>query len=385
MIAKETHPYIDFYKKYKISPVAQDISDLKKHYDRREYLYRRLGILPSFIRDKSVIEFGPGSGHNALYTYSLNPSRYVLVDGNPTGLRECEELFKNYFPESKRYKLIECLIEGFQTDELFDLVICEGLIGAQNNPKEFVKIVARFTKPGGVCIVTCYDEVGMFADFLRCLIGTIVTEENMDFDVKTEILVKTFEKQLKNLKGMSRSCKDWVVDQIINKALWRDSHLFSIEDTLDALDDSFDVYGGSPFFFTDWRWYKDVFGNQSIFNAKVKDCYLKNIHNFLDYRYEFQPRFMEENKQLIHHCHKMWKSIISYGYERKKEYIDEICQEMFQLKKTVRAFSPGTTEAITDFLRTLQKYPDIDQATDWGRFSAWWGRGTQYLSFIRRA
>mgnify|MGYP006176012067 CR=1 FL=1 len=48
---------------------------------RRDSLYRVLGLPPSFVRGRSVIEFGPGSGHNALFTASLAPARYVLVDG----------------------------------------------------------------------------------------------------------------------------------------------------------------------------------------------------------------------------------------------------------------------------------------------------------------
>jgi len=154
---QQDRPYVDFYKRHKISPVAQDISDLQKHYDRREFLYRRLGIISALIKDKSVIEFGPGSGHNALYTYSLNPSRYVLVDGNPTGLKECEKLFLKYFPGKKRYEFVESLIEYYESNELFDLVICEGLVGGQKNAKEFAKIVSRFTKPGGVFVLTCHE------------------------------------------------------------------------------------------------------------------------------------------------------------------------------------------------------------------------------------
>lgn len=383
MTIKEIHPYVDFYKKHNISPVSQDISDLEKHYDRREYLYRRLGIVSSFIRDKSVIEFGPGSGHNALYTYSLNPSRYVLVDGNPAGLHECEKLFRNHFDQEKKYEFVECLVEEFQRDELFDVVICEGLIPAQNDPKQFAKTVARFAKPAGVCVVTCHDEVGMFPDLLRCLIGSIVTEESMAFEAKRDILVTVFEKHLKNLRGMTRSCQDWVVDQILHKTFWCDSHFFSVEDAIDALGDSFDVYGASPFFFTDWRWYKDVFGEKRAFNAIGKDCYLKNIHNFLDYRYEFPARSIEDNKQLINLCYRIRKCISGYGLERKKEYIDEIYREIVKLQTLVSLFSPDTAEALTDFGHALKKYPKIGPQADWGRFAAWWGRGTQYLSFIR--
>lgn len=383
MKTKPERPYIDFYKKHEVSPVAQDISDLKKHYERREFLYRRLGIIASWLKDKSVIEFGPGSGHNALYTYSLQPSKYVLVEGNPTGLKECTRLLQKEFPGEKRYEIIESLIEEYSSDELFDLVICEGLIPAQKDPANFTRNIARFTKLGGVCIITCHDAVGLFADLLRCLIGTIVIEEGMLLDKKVEILISVFKKHLKNLKGMSRSPRDWAIDQIINKALWRDSSLFSVENAIDSLDDSFDIYGASPSIFTDWRWYKDVFGDQCAFNALGKECYRKNLHNFLDYRYEFAPRPVADNLRLMDHCHSIWRSIVSFGFKRDRKHIDTICKEMLKLEINVQSFSPGTACALADFSRVLKEYPTISPETDWGRFAEFWGRGTQYLSFIR--
>jgi len=85
---REERPFIDFYRRHGISPVSQNISNLKKHLERRKALYRHLGIPPTLVKDRTVIEFGPGNGHNAIYTTSLNPSRYVLVDGNPTGLKK---------------------------------------------------------------------------------------------------------------------------------------------------------------------------------------------------------------------------------------------------------------------------------------------------------
>ena len=79
-------PFLDYYGANAISPVNQDLSDLALHLERRESLYLALGIVPAFVAGRSVIEFGPGSGHNAIYTSSLRPRRYVLVDANAVGL-----------------------------------------------------------------------------------------------------------------------------------------------------------------------------------------------------------------------------------------------------------------------------------------------------------
>lgn len=52
-----TASHLEFYTKFNISPVRQDISDLSRHFQRREALYRQLGILPRAIRGdrKSVV------------------------------------------------------------------------------------------------------------------------------------------------------------------------------------------------------------------------------------------------------------------------------------------------------------------------------------------
>ena len=246
-------PYIDFYGRHKISPVAQEISDIKKHYDRREFLYRRLGIPASFVKGKTVIELGPGSGHNALYTYSLGPSKYILIDGNKTGLNECEKLFAKYFPNHERCQFVEGLIEEYRSEDLFDLVLCEGLIPAQKNPQEFLYGTVQFTKPKGICVITCHDVVSYLSEFLRCLIGSLMIEEDMSLEKKIGTLLIVFRQHLSNLNGMSRSHEDWIVDNIIHTAWWRDSSLLSIERAIRTVNDSFDVYGSSPCFFTDWR------------------------------------------------------------------------------------------------------------------------------------
>ena len=84
MSHKQEVPYIDFYKKHNIAPVSQDISNLEKHFARREALYRSLGLLPAYFRGKALLEFGPGCGHNALFTKSLTPGKYILVDAKST-------------------------------------------------------------------------------------------------------------------------------------------------------------------------------------------------------------------------------------------------------------------------------------------------------------
>ncbi|MGH7684494.1 MAG: SAM-dependent methyltransferase, partial [Vulcanimicrobiaceae bacterium] len=133
-------PFVDFYRDLEISPVHQDLSDPAKHYARRAALYRHLGIPPLYVRGGHVIEFGPGSGYNALYTASLSPDRYVLVEHNPKGISEMQELFERF--ELRCTRIVESLAEDFKTDDRFALVIAEGMLPYAVGPIELVKKIA---------------------------------------------------------------------------------------------------------------------------------------------------------------------------------------------------------------------------------------------------
>src|SRR5260370_38346423 len=93
----EPRAFVDYYTSKGIIPTRQDISNLDTHFRRRETLYRHLGIPKSLLRRASVIEFGPGSGHNALFTASCRPGRYVLVDATPPTLESTRRQFTSSY------------------------------------------------------------------------------------------------------------------------------------------------------------------------------------------------------------------------------------------------------------------------------------------------
>jgi len=252
---KYEKPFVDFYVKHEISPVSQDISDLTKHFERRSSLYRHLGIPPSFVRNKKVIEFGPGSGHNALFVSSLQPERYVLVDANPTGLKNTIKLLDDYLTENQtnrtEHVFVESLIEEYQSDEHFDLVLCEGVIPFQKNPTDFLQHVASFSSSGGIVVITCSDSVSWLSEILRRALGLSIVDENDAIERKINKLSPIFGYHLSTLKGMSRPHEDWILDNILQPWL---GELISIAEAIKSLSTDFDVYGSSPHFLTDWRW-----------------------------------------------------------------------------------------------------------------------------------
>ena len=381
-------PYIDFYSEHAISPVHQaiDSDNLIKHMQRRSALYRHLGIVPGLIRDKTVLEFGPGSGHNALYTNALSPNHYVLVDGNPTGLNEAKQLLSAH-GSVDHVEFVHSLIEEFTTEQRFDLVLCEALIAFQLKPVEFAKKPAQYVTSGGLFVVTCTDSVAVLADWMRRLYGAILVNSESQVDNQLNILRPFFTPHLNTLAGMSRPIDDWLLDNVIqclSPNIGRG--LFSIPEAIDSLSDDFDAYQSSPAFNTDWRWYKNIYGDELDYNKRFKSAYGENLHSMLDYRFNYPPRSVDLNCDLKNSCDKAFQLIhdmLRLNQVTDPERVSELRGVMFSLADHVSGFSRSTARAITEYADFLDK---IDAAAEFSfsEFTSFWGRGTQYLSLIRR-
>lgn len=374
-------PFVDFYSENRISPVAQDISDIGKHFDRRTALYRHLGIAPGLVRGKSIIEFGPGSGYNSIHTSSLKPRRYVLVDGNPAGLESTRDLISEYAAGETEHAVIESMIEEFETDERFDIVLCEGVIPLQLNPKGFLQHVAKFARPGGLVAITCMDNVSQFSEVMRRVVGTLLVHPDASVSEKLKILRPVFQPHLDTLSGRSRLVDDWILDVIINP--WLGSQL-SIADAIETLDNEFDVYGVSPSFMSDWRWYKQIHGDDAAYNERAINAYYANLHNFIDYRFTWDARPEQPNQEMLAICDSLFDAEKRFRTDRDVVMLVGIRGALAKLSTLVREFSSETASAIDNYSVAIDAYLDGGSLGNLRRFAPLFGRGQQYLSFIRR-
>ena len=163
---------LEYYIKEGISPVHQDISNLSKHFQIRSSLYRLLGLIPSFFTGKDIIEVGPGSGHNSIYTATLLPRTYELVEPNPLALKDISKIFGDLSIKHTKPNIISKCIEDFKSDKLYDIAICEGWLGGIHDYEKSMLIkLSSFVKSGGVMLITFYSPIGGMATFLRRLLA----------------------------------------------------------------------------------------------------------------------------------------------------------------------------------------------------------------------
>lgn len=381
MRMKAAKAFVDYYAANNISPVSQDISDFERHLQRRSSLLRVLGVPPSYARGRRVIEFGPGSGHNAVHMARLEPAEYVLVDGNTVGLEQVRANLAAHAPAC-RPRIEHSLIEEFPCGPVFDLVLCEGVIPFQNDPAAITRKVAACAAPGGVVVITTVDSVSCLADLLRKIYGQAVLYENRaPLDEQAQLLLPVFKPHLDCLPAMSRLHKDWILDTVLQPFV---GHLYSMAQALDTLADGFTFHGSSPAFMTtDWRWYKSLHGAGRDFNARARQSYLENAHNLLDHRFTWPARSAADNALLLEHGDMIYKLCMEHQFQVSPKVLLEVAEHVEVIAGHIADFAAQTTKALRDFSAGVSSMDRGGKPADLGEFCSFWGRGQQYMAFLR--
>lgn len=365
--------FVDYYRELGISPVRQDLSDPEQHFTRRRALYHLLGVVPGVVRGRDVLEFGPGSGDNALYTASLEPRRYVLVDANPTGLAHLRARLGE-LRGAGSLEVVESMIETFPATATFDLVLAEGLIPTQADPDGITRRIASFVGTGGLLVITCVDSASFIAEIYSRILADRVAPRSLPVHERLARLRPFFAPRLATLEGMSRSTDDWILDNITQPFTGK---LFGIADALRVCGPQFDVLGSSPKFFVDWRWYKSLRSRPFGFNERAAESYYANVLNLLDYRIELAPHDPALGRRVLALTDRLWE--LSCRAESGEPCgLAEAAAPLAELAALVAPHSAGTARTLEIVARAMRAgtLPEAEPV-------AHFGRGQQYLSFLR--
>lgn len=373
-------PFLDYYAEKQIIPVGQDLSDLGRHFRRRSALYRTLGLVPAWLRDKRIIEFGPGTGDNAVFTASLAPALYTLVDGNPASITALKK--KQVEGPLRNAEIIESEITDFKDNRRYDLVICEAVISGQTDSEEFLRHIASYTDSGGGVLVTTADSLSLFPEICRRLIKPVLNRRSHSYDALLNDAIAFFTPHLRSLPSMSRHFDDWVLDVILHP--WITYDFMTMADAVETLSDHFEIQGTSPQFLNDWRWYKAVHRTDTGRNALVAERYRAMAHAFLDYRLDPESLGPRDNSALISLCHQSTGLHQRIWDDDAVERIPLFLEMVQQVAHCIDATMPTTAKSLRDYIRGMEQMIDGTATPDFGDFVSLFGRGMQYLSFTRR-
>lgn len=375
--------FIEFYGKHNISPVRQDISNLEKHYERRKKLYKHLGMPVQVFKNAEVLEVGPGGGYNTLAYFYWGVTHIDLVEGNPKGIHEMRELFTKCNVSEDKYDIISCMIENYQTDKKYDVVIAEGFIPSIYNQKEVIGKLKELVKKDGIIVITCIDYISIFIENMKRMVGSLLSARIEEYNEKLKWLVDFFGPQLTKLEGVTRSAEDWVLDNVLNPATSNGMYLSLIE-AMDLLGEDFEVLGTSQHMFTDYSWYKDL-------TYDIKADYRKQ---FCMKRYSLLMANMPEvivSEQISNILDNSFKRIdelrIEYLNTMENNFVDQILMELERIENYIKEnFDKMFVDVFMELKEVLANTKDNKKIVfeEYGNLFAAFGRGQQYISFVRK-
>lgn len=374
---------LSYYAEHAPQLVNRTITDTEAHFQCREALYRHLGIPVHFLREKKILEFGPGCGHNSLFLLEYSPAQFTLVDGFAGALAHAEILLRPRCPKNSILRFVVSPIESYHDDTLYDLVLCEAVLPLQQSaPDVTLRAVARHVAPQGLLVITCADAMSLLPEIARRIMGQHITRNISDISQKIQVLKPFFSPHFAQLQGMQRPIEDWILDVVFQPHF---GPLFSIEDAMKCLPD-FDIYQSSPHFITDWRWYRQVPTQAQPWNTHALHAMQSLWHNFLDYRRSYPPRAPEANMALGSLAQAIFNYTLVQNKENSVEILENCIQTLSAMVENLEGRSgphADTSIALEDLARAFQAILDGSMAPDCGAFTHIFGRGQQFVSFIK--
>jgi hypothetical protein len=259
------------------------------------------------------------------------------------------------------------------------------MIPGQNKPTDTFQKAARHVRPGGALVVTTADPISTLPELLRRLWRISLVSSDESFEVQASIGAEVFGRHLANLPGVLRPSKDWVIDNVLHP--WPKTWAFGVDTAILQAKEEFHFLGSSPRFLLDYRWYKSIVGAAFDFNQIALTQWETFKFSTLDCRVSIPPQVGVSEihagsllaSRVNDLVYDMWSSNSYDEWARLAEVLTEI-----KLMIATIDGLEGTAQSLDDFIGKFPKVMDGDVLADLASFESWWGRGQQYLSFIRK-
>ena len=383
--------HLDYYIRHNISPVRYDLSSLAAHFQRREGLYRTLGLLPLTVRGANVLEVAAGSGQNSLYLASLMPSRLTLVEPNPAAIKTIKECYSSLSLPHTKPEVVERRLEDYTPRQKVDIVICENWLGTRTAERILLKKLGTFLAKDGVLVITCVVPAGFLPNIVRRALAAKLVGKLENFDDQTRALVAAFAPHLATIRGMTRTAVDWVQDNMLNPAYF--DLCLTVPMLIEALGKDFQASSVSPDFKMDWRWFKTLHGKDFEFNRVLLDSYFQNYLSFLDYRQVYPNQRVARGVAIDSAALSLVGAVREFerrelacrGGTHKRAARNRVVAGINKILRLLDGLETAAKGGLREAVGLLQQQAlssrDIAQAR---RLGKWFGRETIYVALERR-
>lgn len=381
--------HLAFYEAHGIAPVDYRPSDLTAHLDRRDSLYRSLGLPPIAFKGCRVLEIAPGTGQNSLFVAACEPASLDLVEPNPASLAAIGKTFATFQHPHTRPSIHALRFEEFSPRTAYDIVLCENWLGALPAEVGLLSKLAGLVAPGGVLVITFVPLSGFFPNIMRKLLALRLLQPDLDFASKTALLVDAFGPHLSTMAHMTRSHRDWVQDCLINPHYLNVG--LQLETALAVLGRELEALATFPSFATDWRWFKGLTGPNRRFNENLRDASQRNVHNFIDSRRTWPERSAHANAGLEAAFSSLHQAALAWQAAFERQSRQRLAGETATIGRWLETIASELTQLDPDLGASVQELIGVWNGTivtaqgirEMRRFSSLFGRETGYLALTR--
>lgn len=381
--------HLSYYKEHGISPVKYRSDDRAEHFERRDSLYRSLGLPPLAFKGVDVLEVAPGSGQNSLYVACCGPAHFDLVEPNPAGRADIEAAYASIDVAHTVPVLHHLMLQEFEPARTFDIVLCENWLGALPEEVSLIRKLVTLVAPGGALVLTVVPLAGFFPNVMRKLIALRLMEPAQSFEARTELMLTAFGPHLATIRAMTRSHRDWVHDCMINPHYLHVA--LPLPTVLEAIGAQMEVLATYPRMSVDWRWFKGLTGEARQFNELQLEAFSTAALSFVDYRTVRPPLDGDMARRLedaFAAFHEVALAAQASGLSSRTPVDDPANADVRTALETVvdlLVVAAPDLEAALREVQALWESPTVtaDEVGAMTHFSALFGRETVYASFTK--
>jgi len=301
------------------------------------------------------------------------PTSYLAIDNNqPSVLATRDAIRRSNF--SGKAEVIDLDFSEYQSLIRYDLVLAELVLDNQLEPTRFLGKLLDATLGLGVLVITCCDPISLLSETIRKAIAhneQLIDEHLTNSSIR---LVEFFRQDLDHLSGMSRVRTDWAIDQLIRPWI---GPLLPIPEAIAYLGSTAAFQGSSPKFVEDYRWYKDPEISVKSLNENAIQNYWEKCHNFLDTRLPRSTQDVNFNKVLYAICSDLYSEVYTNSWNNDSHSkVLKICLKLKDHICDLEQVINNSLDAFIDYWRS-------GEIANLREIQPWWGRGSQYVSFIK--
>jgi 2-polyprenyl-3-methyl-5-hydroxy-6-metoxy-1,4-benzoquinol methylase len=369
--------FVDFYNKNKILPVNQEIENLGIFLSKREFLHNSLGVPMSTLSGKRICEFGPGTGQNSLLYMGTSCQHLTLVDGS---IEAISLLTERFMQDNCPINISIChkLFHDFCDEQQYDLVWAEGCIPQQSDPVGILLAISSHVKPGGILCISTISGLSHLSETLRRLYSSIAMNKEHPQMEDLNTVCTLFKEHLSTLSSKTRPIRDWCLDVVIQRLDC--TELLSVPEAIHSLGENFSFYSSLPNILSPFYWYKEF--DAKCFNGQVSELYYCSNMCFVSKH--LAPFFHDRGDGVIAEelGNRIWGLVSKFqqGYAE----ILPVLESLTELSTVYRKYNPDFSANLIGLCNWFREGCKDKDSESYKFFTNWWGRGQQYVSFIRK-